>query len=59
MNQVHLANVTDPTLQNYLFGAASLTKNTDIDKDGYFDYGIGFDRRGIFHFQVLDLVKMY
>ena len=56
---MHLANVTDPTLQNYLFGAASLTKNTDIDKDGYFGYGIGFDRRGIFHFQVLDLVKMY
>ena len=56
---MHLANVTDPTLQSCLFGAVTLPKNTDIDKYGYFGYGIGFDRRGIFHFQVLDLVKMY
>ena len=43
-------NVTDPTLKNCLFGAATLTKNADIDKYGYSGYGIGFDRRGSFSF---------
>ena len=38
----------DPTLKNCLFGAITLTKNVDIDKYGYFGYGIGFDRRGSF-----------
>ena len=33
-----------PTLENCLFGAVTLTKNTDIDK--------------FFHFQVVDLVKI-
>ena len=28
-----------------LFGSVKLTKNADIDKYGYFDYGIGFDRQ--------------
>ena len=40
----------DPTLKNCLFGAVTLTKNADIDKYGYSDYGIGFDRRGSFSF---------
>ena len=31
-----------------MFGAVSLTKNTDIDKNKYSGYGIGFDRRGTF-----------
>ena len=31
----------DPTEKNYLFGAVTLTKNTDIDKYGYSGYGIG------------------
>ena len=31
----------DPTVKNYLFGAVTLTKNTDIDKYGYSGYGIG------------------
>ena len=34
----------DPTLKNCLFGAATLTKNADIDKYRYSDYGIGFVR---------------
>ena len=38
----------DPTLKNCLFGAATLTKNADIDKYGYSSYGIGFDRRSAF-----------
>ena len=40
----------DPTLKNYLFGGVTLTKNTDIDKDKYSGYGIGFDRRSSFSF---------
>ena len=39
------SNINDPTLKNGLFGAVTLTKNTDIDKYGYSGYGIGFDRR--------------
>ena len=35
----------DPTLKNCLFGAVTLTKNSDIEKYGYSGYGIGFDRR--------------
>ena len=51
-------NISDyPTLENYLFGGVSLTKNADIDKYKYSGYGIGFDR-GIFHFQVVDVVAM-
>ena len=53
------SNNNDPTLKNCLFGAVTLTKNTDIDKYKYSGYGIGFDRRSSFHFQVVDLVKMY
>ena len=37
-----------PTLENCLFGAVKLTKNADIDKYGYSNYGIGFDRHGFF-----------
>ena len=44
------SRINDPTLKNYLFGAGSLTKNTDIDKYGYSGYGIGFDRRGSISF---------
>ena len=43
-------NDSDPTLKNWLFGAVLLTKNADIDKYGYANYGIGFDRRGSFSF---------
>ena len=35
----------DPTLKNCLFGAVTLTENTDIDKYRYSGYGIGFDRK--------------
>ena len=33
-----------------MFGAVTLTTNADIDKYGYFGYGIGFDRRSSFLF---------
>ena len=39
-----------PTLKNCLFSAITLTKNTDIDKDKYSGYGVGFDRRSSFSF---------
>ena len=39
---------THPTLVNCLFGAVSITKNADIDKNKYSGYGIGFDRAGIY-----------
>ena len=33
----------DPTLQNSLFGAVKLTKNSDIEKYKSVGYGIGFN----------------
>ena len=36
------------TLENCLFGAIKLTKNSDIDKYKYSGYGIGFDSGGSF-----------
>ena len=44
------SNDSDPILRNCLFGAVTLTKNTDIEKYGYSGYGIGFDRRSSFSF---------
>ena len=44
------SNINDPKLKNCLFGAVTLTRNTDINKYGYFGYGIEFDRRSSFAF---------
>ena len=42
-------NISDyPTLENCLFGAVTLTKHADINKQIYSGYGIGFDRHGCF-----------
>ena len=41
---------SDPTLENCLFGAVTLTNNINIDKYGHSGYGIGFDRRSSFSF---------
>ena len=41
---------SDPTIKNCLFGAVTLTKNSDIEKYKYSGYGIGFDRRSSFSF---------
>ena len=38
----------DFTLENCLFGAVKITKNTDVDKYKYSGYCIGFDGRGVF-----------
>ena len=40
----------NPTLENCLFGAVTLTKNVNIDRYGYSGYRIGFDRKGSFSF---------
>ena len=44
------SNINDPAIKNCLFGAVTLTKNSDIDKYRYSGYGIGFDRRSSFSF---------
>ena len=44
------SHTNDPTIKNCLFGAVTLTKNTDIEKYKYSGYGIGFDRRSSFSF---------
>ena len=38
----------DPTIQNCLFGAINLTKNSDIDKYKYSGYGIDSESKGTF-----------
>ena len=53
------SNNNDPTLKTCLFGAVIVTKNPYIDKYGYPDYGIGFDRRSSFSFPGGGLVKMF
>ena len=40
------------TVKNSLFGPVILTKNANFDKHQYSGYGIGFDSRGSFLFQV-------
>ena len=40
----------DLIIKNCLFGAVTLTKNSNIDKYRYSGYGIGFDRRSSFSF---------
>ena len=42
------SSVSDPTLKNCLFGAVTLTKNTE--KYGYSGFAIGFDRTSSFSF---------
>ena len=44
------SNNSDPTLKGCLFGAGTLTKNTDIDKHGHSGCATGFDRRSTFSF---------
>ena len=53
------SRVNDPTLKNCLFGAVTLTKNSNIDKYGYSGLELDLTEDKVFHFQVLDLVKMY
>ena len=47
---VNISHINDPTLENCLFGAVTLTNNADIDKYEYSGYGNGFDRKTVFSF---------
>ena len=51
-------NISDFTLENCLFGAVKLTKNADIDKYEYSGYGIDLMYVELFHFVMVDLVRM-
>ena len=42
--------ISNPALENCLFGTLTLTKNADIAKYGYSGYGIEFDRKRSFSF---------
>ena len=44
INKNYNTTSCDPTLENCLFGAVTLTKKADIDKYKYSGYGIGFDK---------------
>ena len=50
MNKKDNTIISDPTLENCLFGAVTLTKNVNIDRYGYSGYGIGCNRKGSFSF---------
>ena len=41
-------NNFDPTLENCLFGAVKVTKNSDMKKYNCSGYGVGFDSKGSF-----------
>ena len=41
---------SDPTLENSLFDAVTLTENVNIDRYAFSGYGIGFDRKRSFSF---------
>ena len=43
-------STTNAPLENGLFGAVKLTKNTDIGRYKYSGYGIEFDSRGTFSY---------
>ena len=50
INKTDNTTSSDPTLENCLFGAVTLTKKADINKYKYSGYGIVFDRRSRFSF---------
>ena len=52
------SHINDPTLKNCLFGAVILTKNADFGM-GVLVMELDLIEDQVFHFQVLDLIKMY
>ena len=48
LNPISSTRNTDYTIQNSLFGAMKITKNTDYSKNSYTGYGICFDKGGVF-----------
>ena len=50
---------SDSTLENCLFGEATLTKNVNIDRYGTLVMEMDLIEKEVFHFQVVDIAKMY
>ena len=50
INKTDNTTSSDPTLENCLFGAVTITKNANINKCEYSGYWNGFDRRSSFSF---------
>ena len=48
----------DLALRSFLSDAVKLTKNADIDEYHYSGYGIRFDRKESFSFQLVGLVEI-
>ena len=48
LNPISSTRNTDYTIQNALFGAMKITKNTDYSKNSYTGYGLCFDEGGTF-----------
>ena len=48
LNPISSTRNTDYTIQNALFGAMKITKNTDSSKNNYKGYGLCFDEGGEF-----------
>ena len=46
------------TIESFLFGVVSLTKNADIDKYKSSGYGIGLNKHGFFHILVVEVAEM-
>ena len=46
------------TIENTLIGAVSSTKNADVDKYKYSGIEFYLIEKEVFHFQVVDMVKM-
>ena len=58
MNKKDNTIIRDPTLENCSFGAVTLTKKTLVNMD-ILDMELDLIERENFHFQVVDMVKMY
>ena len=52
-------HVNDFMPKNCLFGVVTLTKNADIDKYIYSSMELDLIEQEVFHYQVVDMVKMY
>ena len=60
---IRIANIngnrnSNLTVQNALFGAASLTKNANVNKYKYCGMELDLIKYLVFHFQVVEMVKM-
>ena len=52
------SNYSDPTIKNCLSGAVTLTKTQILINMGVLVMELGLIEEDVFHFQVVDLVKM-